>query len=85
MATQFKLSYRIWAEQPPRPAPGVPYLSLLLLARWSSAGHGGHAPSPCHGTDKSSDKLTDGRSKGEPLPPMQAGGQTFLLWQLEQR
>lgn len=29
--------------------------------------------------------LTDGRSEGEPLPPMQAGGQAFLLWQLEQR
>lgn len=28
---------------------------------------------------------TDGRSEGEPLPPMQAGGQTFQLRQLEQR
>ena len=28
--------------------------------------------------------LTDGRSEGELLPPMQAGGPTVPLWQLEQ-
>lgn len=74
----------------PSPAPCVPYLPLFCPSAVPDTVKQCLAQMDIHPgaaiTQMTSGiTLTDGRSEEEPLPPMQAGRQTFLLWQLEQR